>query len=75
MIGAIIILMSLMKPSPSGFELRRRVGREVAEQHADRYRDQHLHVERFVEAAPAALRLTARTCLDVVVFVARARLA
>ena len=52
MIGAIIILISLMKPSPSGFIASPVCGKKWPSEHADRDRDQHLHVERRVEGRP-----------------------
>ena len=47
--GAITILMSRMKPSPSGFICDGRVGREHAHEHAERDGGEHLEVERPVE--------------------------
>ena len=49
MIGAMIILISLMKPSPSGFIAVAGLGVEVAQQHADDDGGDDLEVERLVE--------------------------
>ena len=49
MIGAMIILISLMKPSPSGFIAVAGLGPEMAEQHADHDRGDDLEVEGLVE--------------------------
>ncbi len=56
--GAIIILISAMKPSPSGFKLLAEIGIEIADQHAERDRDQDLDVEDLVPGlVPADGRL------------------
>ena len=57
MIGAIIILISLMKPSPSGFIVVRQRRVEVAEGHADRDRDEHLKVQVRVQRLMCRWRL------------------
>ena len=49
-IGAISILISLMKPSPRGRMAAPHLGREGAEQHACRNPDQDLDVESREEA-------------------------
>ena len=47
MIGAMIILISLMKPSPSGFIAAPVSGIEVAEQHADHNGRDDLEIQGF----------------------------
>ena len=47
--GVMIILTSLMKPSPSGFSARPAVGPEPADEHAERDADQDLEIERAPE--------------------------
>ncbi len=70
MIGAMIILISLMKPSPSGFIAVAGLGIEMPEQDADDDRDDHLEVERFVERLAGSghlnlLGLRSSGCIDV----------
>ena len=52
--GAMIILTSLMKPSPSGFIASPVCRREMAEQDAGDDRDQHLDVELAIPGTWAA---------------------
>ena len=51
--GAITILISLMKPSPSGFSAAPTSGHSAPDQHAQRDADQHLDVEDFQDAEDA----------------------
>ena len=43
--GAMIILISLMNPSPSGFSASPVAGAEMADQYAEQDRDHHLDIE------------------------------
>ena len=49
MIGAIIILTSLMKPSPSGLSEAPVCGQKMTKQHAQHNGDNHLEVKRTVK--------------------------
>ena len=53
MIGAIIILISLMKPSPNGFIAVPSCGYKMSEQHADDDGGDDLEIQRLVERLAA----------------------
>ena len=57
MIGAMIILIILMKASPSGFICSPMLGIEVPECDTDRDRGQHLHIEAVIEGLCSRVRL------------------